>query len=483
MNETIKFGLEDIKNYVNDDDAELSIMKVNFLSTRENTHKINITEEILRRDAHTILGKWLIAQLNMFKTDVKGHEVEQNIFGYFPTDQEIQFIEKDGYIVASANAVVSKLYAKDFYELFTEDNFRNASVEMLTINQRENEFGGLDIDGFNITGCTVLGKKINGSCPDANVEIIQFSEENAKEFYSNHKKELNNKTDKEERISMSEEQTKIETEQFAVDIENLWSIVYDRLSIVYPDESYGSIYRIEGIYEEAGQKFAIVKKRDDVICYKLNFTIAENGVVFDENLTEVELTFIEKNTDNVKFAEPEDYEKYSTFNKLEESKEEEIKEEKLEESKDEEVEKDVEDEEKMAEESKEEVEKMSEESIVDEEKVKLAEDLKVANDRIVEMEAELNELREFKLEALEKEKNIFVENFLASIKGRVSADDYSKFKAESEECKFENLTNWSNGILANIAKDMLQFGKNKESHLRMSVENKVEEKKSLWNRL
>ena len=185
MNETIKFAIEDITRFVNDENPEMAIAHINFLSTRPNSHGINVTEEILRRDAHTILGKFLVGKMNCIDSDVEGHHTRQEIFGYFPKEQEIVFTEKDGYLVASADAVISKLYATEYYDLFTKDNYRDVSVEMTTFGQLELPDGTKDIKGLNLTGCTTLGKNVNPACRDANMSIIQFSENKANEFYHN----------------------------------------------------------------------------------------------------------------------------------------------------------------------------------------------------------------------------------------------------------------------------------------------------------
>ena len=60
LDKTIKFALEDVEKYIDDTDPEMAIAKVDFLSTRPNAHHIIITEELLRRDASSILGKFLI---------------------------------------------------------------------------------------------------------------------------------------------------------------------------------------------------------------------------------------------------------------------------------------------------------------------------------------------------------------------------------------------------------------------------------------
>ena len=123
--------------------------------------------------------------MNFMGTDAEGHETDEVIMGYFPKDQEIKFEKQGKYLVASADCIVSKLYATNFYDMFKKNNYKDVSVEMTTINQVELPNGTKDIDGFNLTGATVLGDKINPACQDANMSIIRFSEDEANKFYHN----------------------------------------------------------------------------------------------------------------------------------------------------------------------------------------------------------------------------------------------------------------------------------------------------------
>lgn len=184
MENKVKFEIDEIHNFIEDEDPEFALAEIKFLSTSPNSHKINITEEILKRDASTVLGKFLVGEMNNCKDDCKAHEVDEVIFGYFPTDQEVKFEKKNGIIIAKANAVVSKLYATSFYNIFTKSNKRNVSVEMLLDNPVEESNGNTNIDGLYITGVTALGKGIDGSCPDATMSITRFSKQACDEYYT-----------------------------------------------------------------------------------------------------------------------------------------------------------------------------------------------------------------------------------------------------------------------------------------------------------
>ena len=79
--------------------------------------------------------------------------------------------------------------------------------------------------------------------------------------------------------------------RYAVEIgDALWSALYSYIENTYPDvqNCYCSVYRIEGIFEEGGQKFAVIQNRTDMKYYRLNFTLNdETGFVPSETLVEV----------------------------------------------------------------------------------------------------------------------------------------------------------------------------------------------------
>lgn len=185
----VKFSIEDLRLEDYNDD-EFAIANVTFLSTSENTHKIHISEEVLKENASSVLGKWLVGEYDKFYNDVTTHTDNQQIFGYFPPNQEVVFLKAGDIVKASANAIISKIYSIQLYDLFTdEETKKDVSVEML-VNGDEHDDGSIDADSFRIVGVTVLGKAmgqtIHGSCPDAEMNMIRFSEENANKFYARH---------------------------------------------------------------------------------------------------------------------------------------------------------------------------------------------------------------------------------------------------------------------------------------------------------
>ena len=79
--------------------------------------------------------------------------------------------------------------------------------------------------------------------------------------------------------------------RYAVEIgDALWSALYSYIEKTYPDTQncYCSVYRIEGVFEDNGQKFAVLQSRSDMKYYRLNFALTEDaGFIPSDTLIEV----------------------------------------------------------------------------------------------------------------------------------------------------------------------------------------------------
>ncbi len=186
LEKLINFAVDTIQQIQFDDydEKEFAIAKVGFLSTRPNSHGLEISEEVLRECASTVLGKWMVAKMNWLGTDATTHEPDEQIMGIFPKDQEIEFVEDDdGYLRAYATAVISKMYAKKYYDMFVDDNERAVSVEMGVETENGDDMND-KVLSLNIVGVTTLGKAVKPSCPESDVTMIRFSQEDADAYFN-----------------------------------------------------------------------------------------------------------------------------------------------------------------------------------------------------------------------------------------------------------------------------------------------------------
>lgn len=530
MQKTIKFEASSIKHidmseYDNDD---YMIGRTAFLSTRPNSHDIVIPENVLREYAPSVLGKWVTAEVKF--NDCTTHTNGQSIVGIVPKEQDVEFVEADdGYLDAYVDCIISKRYAKEYCNVFSEDDAqRSVSIEATFSMVDEHE-----CDGFNIKTITTLGRTVRPSVPDANITIVRFSEEDAESYYSNlHKsdslsnlkrfveerkqsmaekktykidkskeamstadwgdydkatmrdkimeaknrdtlvksvyllvedgwkdapsehlkypvmmldgdkfiynrnalssalayakqndetevvnkiKAIYKKLDLDDDSERKEDKKMAEIEFSAVDIGTLWSKLWSALEEKYPAGEFGSVYRIDGIYEEGNQKFAIIHYKEEEVKYRLNFSLTEEGLTLADEVVEVKQEFTE--TDNIKrFAEPENVAEY-----------------------------------RLAECDDHDDDEHEEEMSADEMKAKMTElekDIESRDNIIMEKDAELEELRKFKAEVEEQRKAATVESIMAECKEYMSDEQYKEMREEGMACNMAEIDGWTNKVKA-----------------------------------
>lgn len=231
---------------------------------------------------------------------------------------------------------------------------------------------------------------------------------------------------KEEDAKMSKE-----IEFAAVDIGDMWSKVY---SAIHGHDAWR--YGIEGIYEEDNKKFAVLKNEDGIL-YRLDFSLTEEGMEVADELIEVHKEFIE--TDKVmKFAEPENVEKYRKFEDDDDDKHE------NDDDCDPEDKAEGDDDCKDGEEKD---EKMSAEEM-EAEMARLKKDIEDRDNIIMDKDTELAELRAFKKGVEDKEKAMSVEAVMEEIKGFIDETKFKEFREEGLACEMAEIDGWKNKVKA-----------------------------------
>ena len=473
--EKIKLALEDIVEYENDEDYKNSIAKVKFLSNRPNSHKINFSEDVIKECAPTVLDAWLIAEYSELTQDATTHTDEQWLQGKVMANQEVQFeYDEDGYLVASVDVAISKLYAKQIYDLFKTDNSRAVSCELLANYGEILEDGTKDVLDFDICAISILGKAYNPSIPKSEIVITKFSEEEANKEYEQYitkNKEdniLNKVLDKLEEISdkITPKQIEIKEEnmadivKFAIEIgDELWSKVWNGLRDKYPDEEDGwcSKYSIRGIYEDNGDKYVIVSGKDGY--YKIGLTYTETEFELSDELVEVKQEFVEM-AEVIKFDEAE----VAKFAETEKEKDELAKKE---------------------EEPKEEEKPTKDDT--KEEEMGCKEKMSELETELESCKIELAELRKFKADVLAEQTKEQVTETLESVKGKVSDECFSKFEEEAKECTYETISAWKTSVFAKFGEEMIKLASQKDEEdvvigVDLSYEEEVKSEEDVYER-
>lgn len=570
MEKELTFAVEEIRHidaseYDSDD---YMLARIKFLSTRPNSHEIVISEDVLKASANTVLGKWVTGEV--LCGDCTTHTDGQVICGIVPKEQDVEFVKADdGYLDAYVDCIISKRYAKQYCNIFSEeDDVRAVSIEAAFNMKDDNE-----AESFDIKTITTLGRNVHPSVPGMGITITRFSEQDAEEYYRmsqadslsklkmfveerktnmtkkkyvshpintskdavytgdwdgdkakqdlikeknykslapkvclkleggwenrevtklgypvmglydgewrysskaiasarayaerNDEAEVLNKIeriykkldiDNSDRKEDGVEKMSKEIEFAAVAIGDMWDNLWKILCEKHPGpDGYGSIYHIKDIYEDNGQKFAIIV--DDCCEYRLDFYFTEDGFTTSDEIVKVETEIVE--TDEVKrFAEPDDVEKYRNGDKHEDEDDDDD-----DEGKDDDDDEDVE--EKMA---------------------RLEKEIAEKDHIIMEKDGELEELRKFKQSVMESERAKTVESVMEEVKEYIDTESYSSLRNEGLMCEFSEIDAWTNKAKAmcfGAVKKSRQSAKENSNIWSFSAPTEIQHKKnSIWD--
>lgn len=569
MEKELTFAVEEIRHidaseYDSDD---YMLARIKFLSTRPNSHEIVISEDVLKASANTVLGKWVTGEV--LCGDCTTHTDGQVICGIVPKEQDVEFVKADdGYLDAYVDCIISKRYAKQYCNIFSEeDDVRAVSIEAAFNMKDDNE-----AESFDIKTITTLGRNVHPSVPGMGITITRFSEQDAEEYYRmsqadslsklkmfveerktnmakkkyvshpintskdavytgdwdgdkakqdlikeknykslapkvclkleggwenrevtklgypvmglydgewrysskaiasarayaerNDEAEVLNKIeriykkldiDNSDRKEDGVEKMSKEIEFAAVAIGDMWDNLWKILCEKHPGpDGYGSIYHIKNIYEDNGQKFAIIV--DDCCEYRLDFYFTEDGFTTSDEIVKVETEIVE--TDEVKrFAEPDDVEKYRNGDKHEDEDDDDDDEEKDDDEED-----------------------------VEEKMARLEKEIAEKDHIIMEKDGELEELRKFKQSVMESERAKTVESVMEEVKEYIDTESYNNLRNEGLMCEFSEIDAWTNKAKAmcfGAVKKSRQSAKENSNIWSFSAPTEIQHKKnSIWD--
>lgn len=529
MEKIKQFSVDDIYLFTDDEDVDFALGEVYLLAEGNNSHKNPISLDVLKRDAHTMLGKFLIAKYSDFQKDVTTHTQDQQIVGYFPKDGKIQFKEKDGKTFAVFDVLISKLYATPVYQLFKEHNFRNVSAEFSCIEQEEpDENGDNPIEKIMFHGCTILGLNYTPSCEGAEMNIKRFSAESADDYYSKHnnslklfserrKKELADKktykinekelkdtpwgeidkTDIRDKIMNAENRDELVKVVYGV-VEDGWqeapsehlkyplmqlvgdTFYYNRnalssaLTYAKQNDEQEVIDKVEKLYkdfdlaDEGGEKMA-EKKFDElegrevyaVVIRKVQEHLGKdyfvNSIQDDKVVVTNEETKERFDIPAEIHAEADDkeFKVEIDFDKMEKSKVQKMG---------------LNSEAIMAMVNAETVEAREEaKKMVDE----TDEQTNIIMEKVCAMACELEELRTFKTQKLNEEKNFAVDKIMANVKDDLSVEKYEELMEEGKNCEFEKIAEFESKVKSFAYDENKKKTKKKEDIIRMGFVGNV----------
>ena len=276
-----------------------------------------------------------------------------------------------------------------------------------------------------------------------------YAEQNDETEVLNKIKDIRKKLDLDD-TDGKEEKMSMEIEFAAVNIGDLWGRLWHEI-----DEGRHWGYSIVGVFEEDNKKFAVLSDRDGKL-YRLDFSLTEEGLTVADEVVEVQQEFIE--TDNMKkFAEPENVADYRFAD-------------------DDGDEQDDDDDDEA---------KMSEDEMMA--KIgQLEKDIEERDNIIMERDAELADLREYKKAVMAKENACAVEAIMAEIKPFVNDEQFTAFREEGLACDETNFDAWSNKVKAVCFSEVKKSVKKDDVGVftfAAPIETKKTKSTSVWDRL
>ena len=213
MKETLKyFSINDVIINHNEEDVDFAHAKIYAVAEGNNSHKNPFDIEVLKRDANTILGKFVVAKFNKFFSDTEGHEKDEIIVGYIDPRETVTFeekeVEREMKTFLTVNALISKIYASDIVEMFKTFNERSVSCEFSCMEGDEDSYGNKPILSYKMHGITILGLNYRPSSKGSEMKILQFAEKtqpkSIKDFAEERTEKLSTKTYKVNKTELKE---------------------------------------------------------------------------------------------------------------------------------------------------------------------------------------------------------------------------------------------------------------------------------------
>lgn len=203
-----KFSINDLRFVETEESDSYAVAEIWLLGASNNSHRNPISEEVLMKYGESAKGAWVVFDYSDYTKDATTHTENQKIAGIIPFDSKIRFERNQkGILFIVADAIISKIYNPEVWEMFKKNNYREVSCEFLANEDEELPNGDKPIISFDIKGVTILGSGIHASCPDAHMKMIQFAENKAIEYYEIHNNPLKQFAEK-RREKMAEKEAK-----------------------------------------------------------------------------------------------------------------------------------------------------------------------------------------------------------------------------------------------------------------------------------
>lgn len=314
-------------------------IKVCYVGDEPNRNRSVITKEVARSMANSLPGSPIVGKWNENKEDYEEHNriislkdgewvvsddtrpygfVDLNAkvwFQKFLDDgvNEHEYLMTEGYLWTGQYPECERILTKGNNQSMELDEKNLDAVWSKDVNGEPKFF---IINEAIISKLCILGEDVEPCFEGSQITNVRFS------FEDSFKEQLFSMMDEMKKILKDGGETPMFV-RYAVEIgDQLWRSIYGYLCERYPsdDEWEGTTMRIEGVYEESGNKFVIVSDCNSGKYYRINFNVDPEFAVVGDWI-EVEKEFVPVSDEGPQFS-LEDYEAFVASYKAEKVPEE-----------------------------------------------------------------------------------------------------------------------------------------------------------------
>lgn len=322
-------------------------IKVCYVGDEPNRNRSIITKDVAREIANSLPGSPIVGFYNESTKDFETHNKMIDVkngefkiidttrpYGFVPTDAKCwfakyedddsvqhEYLVTEGYLWTGQYPEAQRIMEHgDNQSMELDDNFLKA--EWTKDENGKPKF--FVINEAIISKLCILGEDYEPCFEGSNITPIQFS------FDDGFKDELMSMMKELKEYLLKDKGGAQMLTKYAVEIgDSLWGALYSHMETAYPDESNSclSLYRIEGVYEDENEKFAVLQNRTDLKYFKLTFSVTEeNTFAFAEELQDITETYVAEEEPQFALDAVEQFElEYKKKDEKEEDKDEEDK--------------------------------------------------------------------------------------------------------------------------------------------------------------
>lgn len=415
-----QFAVSSVRAIEENSKSQFATLDVDIARSGYNTHRMPMSRDAIKNAVVSVKDKPILAAFNGDESDFMGHEYDEVPVGMF-TD-EIETVEKGGELFLNAKAKIWKRYFPNVMEIFNKKNGEtevSCEIEVLEGTEPTPTAEG-SIDLMSLMGCTLLGVK--PAIKGAKATVLSFAE-------------------------MQDEYIK-------------------------ESEGIGRFSDSEEVNVETKEEESMAEKEKDVI---EEVEMSESEVVEEEAVEEMADELAVEETETEEMADTEEMEDEPT---------------------DDEQPDEPEQEEEMAEEdTTEEMEETVAESFVSKlsrvcdcaytercgciDGMEFAEEEGIVMSKLYGIFERHCELEAFYEKTLAEQTKFAVSEVLASVKTKLSAEDYKTVEEMSENVKFEEIDIFRNKVKAFAFDKMIPETKKEEDGIiKMGAPRRKEEKET-----